>query len=119
MTVLVYAASYVPHRRQVYLDGAREYYDYVIETLEDEPSRFYTRIWAILLSNADGHAAALCSEKLHRPHVPKHDIPVFEDYSNESLGRLIWRCTRMMVGTLPRLSLERERRWLSTRLGSY
>ena len=112
--ILLEAYRYAPEERPEMLERARFFARYVTSALDEEPTRGYTRIRAILMQNHGASALALGAP-------PRHALPQAVPYAAElhrphTLGSIAADGAKALIGTLGRTSPRAEWRWLRTRL---
>lgn len=103
------AYFYSPQHNAAYLEKGRFFANYVQQTLENEPTRQYTRILAILMQNDDYPRYSQLPDK---PFAERKQWPTATYQQQSLLAGLAKQCWYRLT----RFSPAKEYRWLSLRL---
>lgn len=113
--VLFVASCYSLEKRELYLNRARYFVNYVASTLSSEETRYYSRILIILMQN-DIDESGLDTEVIKK--LNKYKAATYAEAPLYKVPGVLYEFLTDMFRRLLRLSLKNEKRWLSYRMNS-
>ncbi len=113
-SIFYIASQYSDEKKASYLKAAHYYVQFVVDTLKAEETRYYSRILILLMQN-DLHESGLD----YAATRPLRDLPDSSSYPPAPLYSspgILMRLLRDISCRIFKLSLAKERRWLSFRM---